>query len=168
MQLLCLILLVEDFPAAVRFSAVEAATADASVDKCFCEQQDKLERSDLLAGTWFWLPEASCSLCLEESTKPPKPPLRSQIQMDNRLEEALLGAALLAAQLPCSGAAHASARVPELRPCPSGQRRSPFPLACLCPRNTLFLNAGQCFISLCHSSLEYSKQLRGGGAWFCA
>lgn len=88
----------EDSPAAVRFGAVEAAAAHASVGKGFCEQQNNLEPSHLLAGTWFWLPETSCSLCLEESTKPPKPPSRSQIQMDNRLEEALLGAVLLTAQ----------------------------------------------------------------------
>lgn len=76
MQLLYLILLlVENFLVTVRFIAVETATCNASVEKGFFKQQDKVEPSHLLAGTWFWLHDASCSLRLEESTKPPKLPL---------------------------------------------------------------------------------------------
>lgn len=74
-ELLCLMrLLVEDFLVTVRFITIATATLNA-VGKDFFEQQDKAEPSHLLAGTCFWLPDASCSLCLEESMKPPKPPL---------------------------------------------------------------------------------------------
>lgn len=170
MQLLYL--LVEDFLVTVRFTAIKTAISDASVDKDFFEQLDKLETSQLRAETWFWLPDASCSLCLEESIEPPEPNPNRQQAPKGAVTCCGVSLPIRAADAPGPGAAYVSACAAELclHPaemqagvCVSGQHCS----LCAClPRNALFLNVGQCFISLCHSSLGYNKQLQGGGAWF--
>lgn len=177
-------MLLADFLVTVRFTALETATANAAVDKELLEPQDKLEPSHLadrdlvLAARCRLQP---VSLGKHQASKAGL--RRSQIQTATRLPKGLLCAAvsccLRVLQIPQEWGLPAGVPVPQssgcslwcLRRC-CQMRARPVSLAlpaCVPASlgNTLFLNVGQCFISLCHSSLGYNKQLQGSRAWFC-
>lgn len=83
MQLLYQILLpAEDLLGTVGFTAVDSDTLNPSANKSLFEQKDKAEPSYLLAGTRFWLPDASC-VC----RRAPSRPLWSQVPSDQRLQK---------------------------------------------------------------------------------
>lgn len=80
MQLLYLILLpAQGLLGTLGFMAVDTDALNPSVDKDLLEQKDEVEPSCLLAGTWFWLPDASCVWRRA----------LSQVQSDKRLQKVL-------------------------------------------------------------------------------
>lgn len=129
----------------------------------------------LLAGTWFWLPAASCSLCLEQSTKPPLlQPNPNQCKAAKGAGNAAVSHCPHVLQIPQKQGLRTPVPVLQSSRCTpwclgrcrqgTSARSASLPPSCLCarlPRVIPLLNVGQCFISLCHSLLGYSKQLQG-------
>lgn len=130
-----------------------------------------------------WSSRAICSPCAWVSTVPPNLPRRSHIQAADRLLEGLVCAT---ASLPMRAAdpqkQELHTQVPVLQcsrctlqhlwKCREGlcvRWASLTPPTCVSaclPGSVLFLNVGQCFISLCHCLFVYSKQLQARGLGF--
>lgn len=130
-----------------------------------------------------WSSRAICSPCAWVSTVPPNLPCRSHIQAADRLLEGLVCAT---ASLPMRAAdpqkQELHTQVPVLQcsrctlqhlwKCREGlcvRWASLTPPTCVSaclPGSVLFLNVGQCFISLCHCLFVYSKQLQARGLGF--
>lgn len=157
MQLLYLILLpAEDLLGTVGFSAVDTDTLNPSANKNLFEQKDKVEPSHLLAGTCFWLPDASCAW-----RRAPSHPLRSQVQRDKRLQKGLFCVSVLPLGV---GAVFVSVTAPVAPRQGLCARSASLTLPCCLPRNPLFLHVGQSSIGLWHSLRGYSEQLQGRAA----
>lgn len=130
----------------------------------------------------FWSSRVSCSPRAWVSTMPPNLPCRSHIQAADRLLERLVCAA---ASLPMCAAdpqkqrlhTSACAAVLMLYPAVSVEMQAgaacqmsithpPICVPACLPGSVLFLNVGQCFMSLCHCLFVYSKQLQARGLGF--